>query len=511
MRSGLEKVRGTKDEVRVLGSSVSINIGTPHPHTLRIKKYTILVITHLRTRMKNIIYLILSFISASTFAQTSDEAYKKPLKEVLQQVETRFSVKLNYPEDLVKDRWVTYADWRFRSDAEKTLTNILASQDLSYTKAGEKSYKIKPYEYHRWSVEDGKEKLEYLASLYHDVPSWEKRKVVLKQCMLEAVRLSPLPPKPASQPIVTARRKMDGYTVENIAIETLPGLYVCGSLYRPLKQKGKAPIVLCPDGHFGGGRYRPDSQYRCAALARMGALAFSYDLFAWGESLLQFQTADHRRSLAMTIQALNSIRILDYLSSLKEADPERVAITGGSGGGSQTMLITAIDDRIKVSVPVVMLSCYFYGGCPCESGMPVHLCEGGTNNVEMASMAAPRPQLIVSDGKDWSDHVPEIEFPQLQKVYNYYGKGSDVQNVHLAQEGHDYGISKRSAMYAFVAPYLGLNINAIKDRTGKIDESGCTIEEESAMYVFGKNGERLPANAIKDFETLQKVFEASVK
>ena len=97
----------------------------------------------------------------------------------------------------------------------------------------------------------------------------------------------------------------------------------------------------------------------------------------------------------MTIQVLNSTRILDYLISLPEANAELVAITGASGGGSHTMLMTALDDRIKVSVPVVMLSCYFYGGCPCESGLPIHLCGKGTNNAEIAAMAAPRPQMVV--------------------------------------------------------------------------------------------------------------------
>jgi hypothetical protein len=241
-------------------------------------------------------------------------------------------------------------------------------------------------------------------------------------------------------------------------------------------------------------------------LAKMGAIAFSYDLFAWGESALQFEPEDHRRSLAMTIQALNSIRILDYLSSLKEADPTKVAITGGSGGGSQTMLVTALDDRIKVSVPVVMLSSYHSGGCPCESGMPVHLCEGGTNNVEIASMAAPRPQLAITDGKDWSDHVPQNEFPFLRKIYSYYGEEDLVKNVHLASEGHDYGQSKRLAMYEFVAEHLQLDLNKVKNREGKIDESSCTIEGEPAMYVFGNKGERLPQNSIRSFEELEQVF-----
>lgn len=258
-------------------------------------------------------------------------------------------------------------------------------------------------------------------------------------------------------------------------------------------------MILNPDGHWEKQRYRPDCQYRCATLARMGAITFSYDLFAWGESLLQFKTEDHRRSLAMTVQVLGSFRILDYLLSLKEADHSRVAITGGSGGGSHTVLMTALDDRIKVSAPVVSLSSYFYGGCPCESGMPIHQCGERTDNVEIAAMAAPRPQLVVSDGKDWTDRMPEHDFPYLQKMYGYYGKTAQVENVHLPEEGHDFGISKRKAVYQFMTKYLGLD-------AGKIDESKCTIEPETALYVFGEKGERLPANAIKGFAALEALF-----
>jgi hypothetical protein len=442
-----------------------------------------------------------------SLAQTSDSAFREPLKQVLGEMEKQYGVTISYPDDLVKDKWVTYARWRFKPDVEKTLENILATQDLSFSIAGTKKYKLKSFQYHLKTPEEGKAQLNYLSSLYHDIPGWTKRKETLKACMLEALQLSPLPPKPNSAPIITNKRMMDGYSIENIALEILPGLYIAGSLYKPAKIKGKIPVILCPDGHWEKHRYRPDCQYRCATLARMGAMAFSYDLFAWGESLLQFKTEDHRRALAQTVQALSSIRFLDYLLSLKEADTNRVAISGGSGGGSQTMLITALDDRIKLSIPVVMLSSYHSGGCPCESGMGVHLCGGGTNNPEIAAMAAPRPQLIISDGKDWTAHVPEIEFPYVQKMYAYYGKQDLVKNVHIPQEGHDFGINKRTPLYAFVAQYFNLDIKKIQDASGKIDESKVTIEKEQAMYVFGDNGEQLPANAIKGFDNLVKVFK----
>jgi dienelactone hydrolase len=203
-----------------------------------------------------------------------------------------------------------------------------------------------------------------------------------------------LPAKPASAPIITPKRVYDGYTVENIAIEILPGLYINGSLYKPLKIKGKIPVILSPDGHWDKQRYRADCQIRCANIARMGAMAYSYDLFAWGESLLQFKGEDHRRSLAQTIQALGAIRIIDYMLTLKETDPTSIGISGGSGGGSHTALMAAIDDRITLSAPVVAISSYFYGGCPCESGMPIAQCGKGSDNVELAAMAAPASAIV---------------------------------------------------------------------------------------------------------------------
>lgn len=462
--------------------------------------------------MKKILNLTLSLLCLQQLsAQTADDAFRQPLTEVLQEVQSRFGVQIRYPKELVADRTVTYAGWRFRNeDLEKTLQNILASQDLTFAKEGEKRYKIQAFQYHLKTPEEGTAQLAYLASLTSDLPSWEKRKAELKACMLEQLRLTSLPTVGSTKPIVTPIRQMDGYTVQNLAFEIMPGLYISGSLYKPAKIKGKVPVVLNPDGHWGGHRFREDCQKRCAAMARMGAMAFSYDLFAWGESLLQFKSEDHRRSLAQTVQVLSGIRILDYLLSLKEADPARVAITGGSGGGSQTMLLTAIDDRIKLSVPVVMLSSYHSGGCPCESGMGTHLCGQGTNNAEIAAMAAPRPQLVISDGKDWTQQVPKVEFPYLQTQYARYNALDKVANVHIPNEGHDYGITKRTALYQFLARHFRLNIAAVQDASSTIDESKITMEKESAMYVFGDTGERLPANAIRSYEAFAALFHQSV-
>jgi len=356
------------------------------------------------------------------------------------------------------------------------------------------------------SYEKGVTALDNLAAQYHNKTEWEQRRSTLQSCLYQALDLNPLPPKLNTPPIITPWRKKDGYEVANIAIELIPGLYVNGSVYRPLKIKGKAPIILNPDGHFEHHRYRADCQIRCAAEARMGAIAVSYDLFGWNESLLQFKFEDHRTPLAQTIQILSGIRILDYLLSLPETDKDRVGVTGASGGGTQTILLTALDDRIKVSAPIVMVSAYFDGGCPCEHGRPIHACAGGTDNVEIAALTAPRPQLLVSDGHDWTAHMPDHDFPYIKHIYSYFGDTSLVGNVHLPAEGHDYGPNKRIAMYHFMAKRLGLDIRAIQHKDGSIDESRCTVEPDSALYTFGPHGENLPANAIMGFANLEHAW-----
>lgn len=439
---------------------------------------------------------------------TSDNAFQRPLRDVLADLQKQFGVRLRYSEDIVKDKVLMYADWRIRPwSLEESLRNVLAPFDYKFVKESEKSYEIKRFEYARRVAPDGKDYLDYLSGLYADKASWEARKALLKTEMRKAARLDPMPKAPDSKPILSAKRVYKDYSVQNIALEILPGVYCTGSIYRPIKTpKGKCPIMLNPNGHFGDGRYRADEQKRCAMQAKMGIIAVSYDLFAWDEQLLQFDGKTHRSSMAHTIQSLNAIRLLDYLCSLKEADLSRVGITGGSGGGSQTMFITAIDDRITLSMPVVMTSSYFVGGCPCESGNPIHLCAGGTNNAEVTAMCAPRPLLIVSDGKDWTKDVPWLEMPFIQRTYGFYQAQDKLENAHFAKEGHDYGLSKRLATYAFLEKHWNLNTDKLKNASGEFDESTCTIEPYSALKVWGEKGENLPANAIHGMEALQKVY-----
>jgi sugar phosphate isomerase/epimerase/dienelactone hydrolase len=441
----------------------------------------------------------------------TENNYRKPLKEVLNDIQKRYGVQIKYDEKLITDKFVNYAEWRYRTGVEETLDNVLSLFDMIARKEKDKVYKLGNYEYYRWNVADGWAELDRIASQYKNVEEWEKRKADLKECFLETTQLNHLPASPGTAPIRANFRKMNGYTIENLAIEILPGVWVNGSLYKPEKYKGKIPVVLHPQGHWDKHRYRPDCQYTSAAIAKMGAMIFNYDMFAWGESTLQFNYEYHRQSLALTMQLLAGTRILDYLLSQKDADTSRVAIVGGSGGGTQTVYMTAIDDRIKISAPVVMLSSYFYGGCPCESGANVHGCVGRTDHVELAAMAAPQPQLVISDGGDWTDRMPEHDFLYLKKMYSWYGKPDNVINVHLPNDKHDFGFNKRKPVYEFFAKYLGLTLKPIQATDGTIDDTTITLEPESAFYVFGDKGEKLPAHAVKGFENLEKLFADEIQ
>lgn len=418
-------------------------------------------------------------LSMSAGAQTFENKFTRPLSDVLNDVSARFGIRLKYNVDTTGLK-LAYADFRVRPySLEETLNNILSPFDFKAVKQNDKLYKIKPYEYPRRQPEDGQKMVSWLTSLYSNKTEWEARRDTLRKEVRERLGIDKLLPLCSKEkPEYSKIRKFDGYTVQNFRLKTANGHTVCGSIYAPTS-KGKHPLIICPNGHFSNGRYGKVQQLRLGTLARMGAICVDYDLWGWGESADEVGSKAHQTPEAHVMQALNGIRILDWMIQRKDVDTKRIGVNGGSGGGTQTVLLTVLDDRFTAANPVVSVSSWFDGGCPCESGMPIQLAGGGTCNAELAAMFAPKPMMLVSDGGDWTSTTPELEYPYLQRIYGFYGATDKVSNIHLPKERHDFGDNKRNAVYKFFIDTFNLDAS-------KLDESKVTIEDENALRFTPK-------------------------
>ncbi|WP_435356868.1 alpha/beta hydrolase family protein [Emticicia sp. SJ17W-69] len=352
-----------------------------------------------------------------------------------------------------------------------------------------------------FTEEDAKNLHADFAKRYSDKKSWEKHAKEIRQGILDGAELSDFTFKKPTNIVIHSKKDLNGYSVENVSFQSIEGIYVTGNLYRPLETKGKTAGILCPHGHGTDPRFAAYTQQRCATLARMGATVFAYDMIGMGDS----KQSDHKIEKALKLQIINGKAALDFLLDLPNIDKNRIGMTGESGGGTQTFILSALDDRIKVSVPVVMVSGYFFGGCVCESGMPIHKRPTHqTTNVEIAATFAPKPMILISDGGDWTVNTPNMEYPYIKNVYSFYGAESNVENVHLANEKHDYGISKRLAAYPFLAKHLKLDLQKVMV-DGKIDESANKILSQTELQVFDEKYPR-PANAVQGNEAVMALL-----
>lgn len=312
--------------------------------------------------------------------------------------------------------------------------------------------------------------------------AWEKQAKAIRERVLVSSGLWPMPPKEPLKPVIHGRVDRGEYTVEKVFFASFPGHYVSGNLYRPTHRKGKVPGVLCPHGHWKDGRFydagekeahnqlqqgaekdmagaRFPLQARMAELARLGCVVFHYDMVGMADSRpighaagFADAEAELRLQSALGLQTFNSIRALDFLTSLPDVDAKRIGVTGASGGGTQTFLLGAVDPRPTVAFPAVMVSTAMQGGCVCEN---VDHLRVGISNIAIAALFAPKP-LAMSGANDWTIDIESKGLPELKQVYSLYGSADKVHAKCFRQFGHNYNRVSRQMMDDWFNAHLGL-------------------------------------------------------
>ena len=288
----------------------------------------------------------------------------------------------------------------------------------------------------------------------------EKRKRELRENLLMAAGLFPMPKKTPLNVKTELVGEFDGYSVKKIMFETRPGFWSTGNLYMPKKINGKAPAILNVIGHWEPQRlYRgDDADYpqQLANFARMGFVCLVTDMIGWVDSR---QIKDHYygggekelyASNGLGIQLWNNIRALDLLSEMPEVDAERIGVTGASGGGSQTLFLGLADDRVKAQAPINMISLKMQGGCQCENAAGLRI---NTDNAEMCAMFAPKPLFIAGSTGDWTCDQENIEYPALLESYRLYGAENMVEHYYQVAD-HQYNKKTRQRVYSFFARHL---------------------------------------------------------
>jgi len=322
-----------------------------------------------------------------------------------------------------------------------------------------------------------------------DKDAWLRRAAEVRRHLLVTLGLWPLPPKTPLNARVYDKVDRETYTIEKVVLETFPGFTLSGNLYRPKGKSGARPGLLCPHGHHADGRMNEAVQARCIHWAELGAVVFMYDMVGYNDSkefgheFLNDRLNRWGISLP-TLQTWNSIRALDWLCALSDVDAARIGCTGASGGGTQTFLLTAIDDRVKFSAPVVMVSENFQGGCVCENAAGLRI---GTDNVEFAALMAPRPMKLVGATGDWTKNTLTKVLPPLQSVYAMLGRPDDLQ-AEVFDFPHNYNQTSRNAVYPFLSSRLMPGENA------GTDEGEIKVEAPEDLWTFNDANPR-PADA----------------
>ncbi len=335
--------------------------------------------------------------------------------------------------------------------------------------------------------------------------AWKTRAEYVRRQLLVSQGLWPMPTRTPLNAVIHGKVDMGDYTIEKVYLESYPGHYVTGNLYRPAgaslnhgaNQAEGRPGVLCPHGHWNNGRHldqgealakkqfeageefslssgRSPLQARAVHLARLGCVVFFYDMLGNADSVqiahrpgiraqmngakpgewgfFSPQAELHAQDM-MGLQTYNSICALDFLASLPDVDAKRLGCTGASGGGTQTFILSAIDERVAAAFPAVMVSTAMQGGCTCENAPNLRV---NTGNIEFAALIAPRP-LGMTAADDWTKDMLTKGYPELQQHFKMLGVPDHVHCTAYLQYGHNYNYPSRQVMYKWFNKHLKLD------------------------------------------------------
>jgi hypothetical protein len=353
---------------------------------------------------------------------------------------------------------------------------------------------------------------------------WAKRAEQVRRQIAVSQGIWPLPERTPLNVVIHGRIDKGDYTVEKVYFESVPGFFVTGNLYRPKNKAGKVPGVLFPHGHWNDGRFidigrqavrkeivigserfegggRSLLQALPVQVARMGCVCFHYDMIGYADSQqLSFQLAhrfdkqrpemnspnrwglfspqaEARLQSIMGLQTWNSVRSLDFLLDLPEIDASRIAVTGASGGGTQTMLLAGIDPRVTVSFPAVMVSTAMQGGCTCENASCLRV---GTGNIEFAGLFAPKPQGMTA-ANDWTKEMATKGFPELKELYGLLGAPKNVELFNNIHFNHNYNYVNRAAFFGFINKHfkLGLEEPVVEEDYERLTRDQMTVWDDA--------------------------------
>jgi cephalosporin-C deacetylase-like acetyl esterase len=342
---------------------------------------------------------------------------------------------------------------------------------------------------------------------------WEKKLPRLRQEYLDMLGLWPLPEKTPLKATVTGTLEHAGVVIEKLHFQSRPGLYVTGNLYRPKEPKGKLPAILYVCGHSGRGRDGNKTAFQDHGLwfANNGYVCLVIDTLQLGEIAgIHYGTYREGRwwwqALGYTpagVECWNGVRAIDYLVSRKDVDPDRIGVTGISGGGAATIWISAADERVKVAVPVSGMSDeesyitnkVINGHCDCMFLVNTY----GWQWTTIAALIAPRPLLFANSDNDkifpMDGNRRIIE--RLREVYKMYDKPNLVDD-HVSKGGHDYRPDLRVAVFKFINKHL-------KNEAGEVKDADFTPLPGKELRVFPEDKD-IPTDALNG-----KIDETFVK